>query len=69
MSDLSAAGKETTVEELYLAAHDEVVSDDCDREILGQALAEADGNIQEAQNIYIRIRVAQFSKADDVIDC
>ena len=64
----AAAGYHVEREELYLAAYEEVINNRYDKPLLGQALAEADGNIQEATNIYIRMRVAQFSKTDDDVD-
>jgi hypothetical protein len=30
---------------------------------------ETEGNIEEAKNIYIRLRVAQFDKTDGEADC
>jgi len=49
-------------EKLYVAVYEEVENKNYDKEMFGQALKEAKGKIDEAKNIYIERRVAQFRR-------
>jgi hypothetical protein len=61
MTEANSIEKPTS-EELYLAAYNEIKNDEYDEELFGRALAEAEGNIEEAKNKYVKTRVEQFSE-------
>jgi hypothetical protein len=58
----AAMGYIVDPEKLYLAAYNEIKNDEYDEELFGRALAEAEGNIEEAKNKYVKMRVEQFSE-------
>ena len=47
---------------LYVLVYEEVENKEYDKEMFGQALKEAKGKIEEAKNLYIEMRVAQFKQ-------
>ena len=49
-------------EDLFLSAYNELEEKEFDKEIFGKSLAQADGKIEEAKNLYIKLRVESLKK-------
>ena len=56
------SGNEVEIEMLYLGAYNEIKTAEYDKFLFGRALAEAEGNIEEAKNKYVKMRVKQFTE-------